>query len=666
MLNKKLLLGIFLLLIVFQSFAQNEYVETKTEAPYFKSLKSDSQIAELPLKSTDVKVNISGIIANVTIEQTYKNEGKNPIEAVYVFPMSDKAAIYSMEMIVGNRTIIAKIKEKNQARTEYEAAKANGNRTSLLEQERPNVFTMNVANINSGEEIKVKLQYTEFIIPDEGLYSFVFPTVVGPRYNTKSGVKFASTPYSKKGIKPFSTFNLGLELNSTVPITSVNCLTHKVYIDQYSDKNAILNLSNDEIYANNKDFVLNYTLKGNTIESGVQLFNDGKEQFFLAMVQPPKKIKENEIPPREYIFVVDISGSMHGFPLDVSKKLLKNLISNLKKSDQFNVVLFSGSSQKLSENSLPATNENIQKAIYLIDNQLGGGSTEILGALKTALSLPRPSKSLSRSVVIVTDGYVSVEKEAFDLIKANLNNLNVFAFGIGSSVNRYLINGLAHVGGGEPFVVLDQSKADSTATKFRNYIQTPVLSNIKIKFNGFEAYDLIYEKLPDLMAERPLIIAGKYRNNPNGSIAVSGYTGKGKFEETIQVNQEQLSDNHSALKYLWAREKIKLLDDYSSVYQSEQNTKAITQLGLSYNLMTAYTSFIAIDTKEVIDNKGKLNTVQQVLPLPEGVSNLAVGADFDLVDSFIATSDHFNRIWGIIGGFAIVIFGLLFFRKSLI
>ena len=664
--NIKFLVLLIISLLSMDATAQSEQAATKTESPYFKSPKGDMELDDLPLKSTNATVKITGMIADVSIEQTYKNDGSKTLEAIYVFPMSDKAAVYSLEMHIGTRIIVASIKERNAARQEYEKAKSDGLRASLLEQERPNVFTMNVTNICPDDIIKVVVRYTEFIVPDEGVYSFVFPTVVGPRYNAKGNkAKFAGQPYRKNGESPSSTFSLNVDLLSNIPISIAECKTHKTSIQFPSDKSASVHLSNDEIYSANRDFILNYSLKGQGIESGIQLYDHGNEKFFMAMIQPPKRVASDVIPPREYIFVVDISGSMHGFPLEVSKKLLRNLISNLKPSDQFNVVLFAGSSEVLSPVSLSANKSHIDKSIRFIDSYNGGGSTELMGALQTSLALPRASKSLSRSVVIVTDGYVTVEKEAMELIRSNLNNTNVYAFGIGSSVNRFLVNGLAHAGGGLPFVVTDESEADSIATKFRKYIQTPVLSNIQVKYDGFKAYDLTMEKLPDVMAERPVIITGKYKGNAEGKITVSGYTGKGKFNKILIVDKSLISENHNAIRYLWAREKIQALNDFGDSELDAITKSKITKLGLDYNLMTEYTSFVAVDKQQIIDREGIPVTVEQVLPMPQGVSNYAIGADFNLMGGFMATSTGvFGRWWhyllplalGLLGTFCIIIF----------
>ena len=639
-----LFLTTMFLMAVSVLLGQSENKIYKTEQPCFLIQSDNQEPIRLPLKGTSVKAKISGVIADVTILQTYHNTGKKPIEARYVFPLSDKAAVYSMEMCLSNRHIVAEIRERDQARAEYEQARNEGKHASLLEQERPNVFTINVANIMPNEIIEVEVKYTEYILPDNGVYSFIFPTTVGPRYNDNHA-RFASVPYLRSGNQGTASFDLSVDLFSSVPVSQLSCPSHKTLVMKINDCQYRVSLSTDEINRANKDFTLEYMLKGAAIASGIQLYNHGDEQFFMAMIQPPKKVLLDEIPAREYVFVVDVSGSMNGFPLEVSKDLLKKLIARLRSTDYFNVVLFAGGSASMSPFSLPATAENVDRALALINEQEGGGGTDLLSALNKCMALPRPTSNLSRSVVLVTDGYITVEKEAIGIIKEHLNECNVFTFGIGSSVNHYLINSLAQVGGGEPFVVTDVEKADSIANQFRKYIQTPVLSNISVKFNGLEAYDLIYEKIPDVMGERPIIISGKYKGKPLGKMTISGQTGKGAFEKTIFVAPHLVSPDYSALRYLWARERIKLSDDYSDGNHGPEHISKITQLGLKYNLLTAYTSFVAIDQKEIVNPGGESDLTDQANQLPAGVSELAIGADFNMVGCFVATAtSHFNKI----------------------
>ncbi len=601
----------------------------KTLSPYFFVKSDDPALDRLPLKSTSARVNISGVIADVKVTQVYKNEGKRPIEAIYVFPASTRAAVYGMEMKIGERTVIAKIKKREDARREYEQAKQEGKSASLLEQQRPNVFQMNVANIMPGDVIKVELSYTELLVPEDGVYEFVYPTVAGPRYSNQPAEsaapqdKWISNPYTHQGEAPAYDFGIAVNIAAGLPVRDIYCASHKVDIAYDGPAIAAIRLDNSEKKGGNRDYILRYRLEGEKIESGLLLYKGESENFFLLMMQPPKHITLADIPKREYIFIVDVSGSMYGYPLEISKKLLKDLIGKLRPADVFNVLLFSGGSSLMSERSLPATPENINKALAMIDNQKGGGGTELLPALKRALALPR-TKGFSRSVIIATDGYVSVETEVFDLIRKNLGDANMFTFGIGTSVNRHLLEGMARVGMGEPFVIATESEAPDKAGKFRNMIQSPVLTGIKLDFGKFEAYDVEPLSIPDVMADRPVIVFGKWRGNPKGTLTLTGTSGAGAYTAKIDVAKFKPEKTNSALKYLWARKKISVLADYEVLLSDSKRVEEVTQLGLKYNLLTAYTSFVAVDS-EVRNKDGQSTTVNQPLPLPEGVSDYAVG-----------------------------------------
>jgi Ca-activated chloride channel family protein len=630
--GKSFMTKAFLSIMVLWAGSQSQEIAqdaAKTLSPYFLVNSDDPAVDRLPLLSTSAHVNIAGVIADVKVTQAYKNEGNKAIEAIYVFPASTRAAVYAMRMTIAGRVIQAVIKERKQARADYEAAKQQGKGASLLEQQRPNVFQMNVANIMPGDTVKVEMNYTELLVPVDNVYEFAYPTVVGPRYSNKpeAGAKESDTwtqnPYLHAGQKPTYAFSIGADIKTGVPIQDIACPSHKVNISYDGPASASMTLDKSESCGGNRDFILKYRLAGNAIESGLLLYKGEKENFFLLMVQPPKRVAVADIPRREYIFVVDVSGSMNGYPLDISKGLLKNLISGLRPVDCFNVVLFAGGASVMSETSLPATAENIKRAIDVIDHQQGGGGTELVPALKRAMNLPR-AEGTSRSVIIATDGFVDVEPEAFELIRNNLNNANVFAFGIGTSVNRHLIEGMAHAGNGEPFVVTAQNSAVATAEKFREYVKSPVLTNIKCSYDGFSTYDVEPLSIPDVFAARPVIIFGKWKNRPDGSITLTGTTGRDEYRQRIDVGRVKASEGNAALRYLWARSRIATLGDFNALRGDESAVKEITALGLQYNLLTNYTSFVAIDS-EIRNKDGKSHTVKQPLPLPEGVSDLAVG-----------------------------------------
>ena len=375
--------------------------------------------------------------------------------------------------------------------------------------------------------------------------------------------------------------------------------------------------------ANNRDFILRYRLADSKIESGLLLSKGEKENFFLLTVQPPKRTAPVSLPPRDYIFVVDVSGSMNGFPIQSAKTLIRQLLGTLKPNDTFNVILFAGGSTVLSPTELTATKENLSRALDVIDREQGGGGTELLPALTQALALPATNEA-ARSIVVVTDGFVDCEAKAFDLIRNNLNRASLFAFGIGSSVNRHLIEGMARAGQGEPFIVTRPEDAESEVRKFREYVGSPLLTHIAVDFGGFAVYDVEPASVPDLLADRPTVIFGKWKNAAAGTISLRGMSGAGEYVQQFPVGEIKPIESTNALAYLWARARIASLSDYSHLSRTDERVKAVTNLGLTYNLLTAYTSFVAVD--DVVRNPGKnAQSVKQPLPLPAGVENSAVG-----------------------------------------
>jgi Ca-activated chloride channel family protein len=624
-----LMILIGLLAVAGTAYGQQGEHTDRTLSPYFFVLSDDPGLDQLPLKSTTMKADIAGVIANVLVTQTYKNEGARPLEAIYIFPASTRAAVYGMKMTIGDRVITAKIRKREEARREYEQAKHQGKSASLLEQQRPNVFQMNVVNILPSDIITVELRYTELLTPTDRVYEFVYPALVGPRYANQSSAesppseRWVENPYLHEGERPTYTFGAAVTIAAGLPIQHVTCPSHEVSIDYDGPSRVALALDPEEKHAGNRDFIVKYRLAGGTVESGLLLFEGEKENFFLLMVQPPKRVAHSQIPSREYIFIVDVSGSMHGFPLNTSKKLLKNLIGRLRPTDRFNVLLFAGRFFLMSERSVPANPKTIRHAIDIIEHQRGGGGTELLPALKKALSLPS-TEGYSRSIVIATDGYVTVETEAFDLIRNNLGDANVFTFGIGSSVNRYIIEGMARAGMGEPYIVTGSGEAQKKAEQFRKLIQSPVLTGVGVNFGRLEVYDVEPPSIPDVLADRPVIVFGKYRGIPEEAIHIQGIAGDRPFTRDIDVSTAIPAATNTALRYLWARHRIAHLSDYNKLKPNDDRVGEITELGLRYNLLTAYTSFVAIDTR-IRRKDGHAVTVKQPLPLPQGVSDLAVG-----------------------------------------
>ena len=626
------LLSALALLALLPAAAAEPQPATRSLAPYFVVEGGTPGAEALPLKRTEVEATIVGVIADVRVTQVYRNEGETPIDARYVFPASTRAAVYALRLRVGDRAVDAQIREKQQARREFEQVKREGKSASLLEQKRPNVMQMAIANVLPGDEIAVDLRYTETIVPTDGSYRFVFPTVVGPRYNGGATAEGASEshqaetwiaqPTLRTGVRSNATLALSATVKSPLPIKTIRSPSHTLQVNGEGSREVRIELPAGAAHAD-RDVVIDYTLAGQAIDAGLLVHEGPDANYFLLLAQPPARVAAAEIVPREYVFIVDVSGSMHGFPLATAKTLLRELIGRLRPSDTFNVIPFAGGHSALHPASVPASSENIARAIRFLDGQNGSGGTELLPALRTALGMPA-DEGRARTFVVVTDGYVTIEKEAFELVRASLGKANLFAFGIGSSVNRFLIEGLARAGQGEPFFVLNAQQAEAEAARLRTMIEQPVLTRVRVKFDGFDAYEVDPPQVPDLFAQRPILVSGKFRGKAKGRIEIEGVAAGGAVRMPIDVERAAVRDDSPALRYLWARGRIALLGDFSKLGRDDDAVREITRLGLAHNLLTDTTSFIAVD--QVVRNPGgNATAVDQPLPLPQGVSNLAVG-----------------------------------------
>ncbi len=646
--------------------SQENSQEEEILAPYFiiKGTNEDPSLLEhFPLKATNVVSNINGVIAETYVTQTYVNEGSIPINASYVFPANSNVAVHGMKMIIGNEMITARIQEKEEAKKEYEEAKSEGKSASLMEQKRPNVFTMDVANIMPGDTVSIELHYTELINPRENIYEFVFPTVVGPRYaapkesgndTSVSGTSdddsvsdgdagstasdhntgapkdsdddWVSSPYLEDGTAIPGDYNITVNLSTGVPIAEITSKSHDIRIHQENASTAQITLADFDNYAGNRDFILKYRLAGEEVHSGLVLSQGQEENFFMLTVQPPERYEPDDIPPREYIFVLDVSGSMFGYPLDTAKDLLKSLVKDLRETDSFNLILFANESVLLSPESLPATAQNIKAATRLIDEQKGGGGTSLLPALENAITIPKQENS-ARSIVIITDGYISNDSEVISCITSNMNDASFFSFGIGTSVNDCLIKQIAGCGMGESFIVTDSEDAAESASNFRAYIEAPLLTDISVTYKGFDVYDVETSTPSILYASRPIILFGKWRGTPKGTVTVTGQAGGEEYRQEITVEETASDTESEALRYLWARTRLDRVTGYGNIRNDESVKKEVVELGIKYNMVTPYTSFIAVS--EMIRNpEGDSADVDQPLPLPQRVSGLAVGGGY--------------------------------------
>jgi Ca-activated chloride channel family protein len=594
-----------------------------------------------PLKHTDVKAQISGFLSRVVVTQEFENPFKEKIEAVYTFPLPQDAAVDDMTMVVGERTVRGKILRREEARAVYEAAKTNGQTASLLDQERPNIFTQSVANILPGEQIKITISYVETLKYEDGSYEFVFPMVVGPRYvpgapTGAQGNGFAPdttqvpdasrvTPQPvAEGMRAGHDVSIDVSLDAGVPIDALNSKTHDVTVERPDDRRAIVRLK-DQATIPNKDFVLRYDVAGKKIADALLTHSSDKGGFFTLILQPPDRVTAADVMPKELVFVLDTSGSMSGFPIEKAKETMKLALDNLYPYDTFNLITFSGDEHILFPEPVPATKDNLAKAQAFLESRTGGGGTEMMKAIRASMD-PSDAQGHVRIVVFMTDGYVGNDMEIIGEVQKH-PNARVFSFGIGNSVNRFLLDSMAKYGRGEvEYVGLDDD-GSAAARRMHERVRNPLLTDISIDWNGLPVADVYPKTVPDLFSAKPVVLTGRYTGNARGTIRLKGKMAGRDVVREIPVDFSS-SQQHDVLATLWARTRVDDLmsQDFKGAQRGtmqDEVRQAITQLGLDYRLMTQFTSFVAVEEMIVTDG-GQPRRIDVPVEVPQGVNRAAV------------------------------------------
>ncbi|HXI26358.1 MAG TPA: VIT and VWA domain-containing protein [Pyrinomonadaceae bacterium] len=597
--------------------------------------------AVCPLKHTDVKAQISGFLSRVTVTQEFENPFKEKIEAVYTFPLPQNAAVDDMTMVVGDRTVRGKILRREEAQAVYEAAKNNGQTASLLAQERPNIFTQSVANILPGEQIKITISYVETLKYENGSYEFVFPMVVGPRYVPGNSTGAQSTGFAPDtdrvpdasritpqpapaGMRAGHDISIDVMLDAGVPLDGLNSKTHEVVIERPDDRRARVALK-DQATIPNKDFILRYDVAGKQISDALLTHSTGHSGFFTLILQPPERVTAEDVTPKELVFVLDTSGSMSGFPIEKAKETMKLALDNLYPYDTFNLITFSGDEHILFPEPVPATKENLAKAQAFLETRQGGGGTEMMKAIRASMD-PSDKQDHVRIVCFMTDGYVGNDMEIIGEVQKH-PNARVFSFGIGNSVNRFLLDGMAKYGRGEVEYVGLNDDGSAAARRMHERIRNPLLTDISVDWNGLAVSDVYPKMIPDLFGAKPVILSGKYSGNGKGVIRLKGKMSGRDFVREIPVDFSS-TEQHDVLATLWARNRVD--DLMSQDFQGAQLgtmkddvKQAVTQLGLDYRLMTQFTSFVAVEEMIVTDG-GQPRRVDVPVEVPEGVNREAI------------------------------------------
>jgi Ca-activated chloride channel family protein len=593
--------------------------------------KVDQKEIPMPLKHTDVRASVSGYIGDVEVTQQFLNPYSSKIEAVYLFPLPHNAAVHDFIMTIGERRIRGIIRERKEAEQIYQEAKRQGYVASLLTEERPNLFTQSVANIEPGQEIDVNIKYIHTLSYVDGWYEFVFPMVVGPRFNpaaTSEGVgavargKSASSgqgtevSYLAPGERTAHDISLSVDIDAGVSIEEFECKTHEVIHENSSPEHLTVSLSSGDSLPN-RDFVLRYRVAGEQIKPTLLTHRDERGSFFSLTLFPPKDLASLPRQPLEMVFVIDCSGSMDGRPIAQAKAAVERGLSLLQPGDSFQVISFSMSASKFGARPLEATTANIQRAIAYVDSLQGEGGTMMIEGIKAALDFPHDPQRL-RFVCFLTDGYIGNEAEILSEIRKRLGPSRIFSFGIGSAVNRYLIEHMGKAGRGAVAYLEPNDEAAQIMEDFFERISHPALTDVRIDWGGLRVAEVFPGQLPDLFVGRPLVVTGRFRGDATAPIRLTGNAGGEQLQFEVPVTATGTATTNNGLASIWARMKIAELAE-QSIYEPNPNWAGqIKKVALDYSLMSSFTAFIAVDsTRRTAGTQG--TTVPVSVPVPDGV-----------------------------------------------
>ena len=585
----------------------------------------------LPLQHTAVDASVAGHVGTVKVRQRFENPFDTKIEAVYVFPLPERAAVSEFLMVIGDRTIRGIVREKEEAEAIYRHARAQGYRASLLVQRRPNVFEQKVANIEPGRAIDVDITYFHTLNYRDGWYSFVFPMVVGPRYNPPGHAEpIGAVPRGGGATNPGGTavqylppdersghdIGIRVRIDAGVTIEEIRS-SHEITSTRERPESASLTLAQGTAIPN-RDFVLDFRVAGRTVKSNLLTYTNPEngEGFFTLMLIPPLDAVTVARRPMEMVFVIDCSGSMDGRPLVQAKEAVATAFARLEPTDTFQIIRFSDRASQFGRAPLPASEQNLAAARRYLSELDSDGGTQMIEGIRAALDFPH-SRTHFRFVSFMTDGYIGNESEILAAVHRRVGASRIFSFGVGSSVNRYLLERMAKAGRGvAAYLGLDDSAEDVMAAFF-DRVSRPALTDIEIDWGGMTVSETYPARLPDLFVGRPLVVAGKFRGRAR-EIAVSGTAGESR--RTLTPNASPGSTAGPSIAKVWARSKIADLADRQIAGGDPDGElrDAITRVALRHKLASAYTSFIAVDSSRRTEGSHGV-TIQQAVPVPDGV-----------------------------------------------
>ena len=588
---------------------------------------------DVPLEHTDVRITVDGFLAEATVTQRFRNPYPSKIEAVYLFPLPTGAAVSAMRITSGDRVIEGEIAERQKATQIYEAARARGQIAALLSQERPNLFTQSVANLEPHATIDVTLHYVQRLDYDTGGYTVVFPMVAGPRYLPSATIKAAAGEAAAiqpavlpAGMRSSHDISLSVELDAGVPIADVASPSHQIAVARPAGSAARARITiqpGDTVP--NKDFVLRYRVAGAAPAFGALAYRAATgDGSFVLVAQPPASAAAAQIAAREIIFVLDTSSSMRGAPLDKAKQLIRAVLADLRPDDTYQIIRFDDTASALGAAPIANRPRNRELTLEWLAALDAGGATEMTTGIAAALAVPHDPLRL-RIVAFVTDGYVGNEDDIIRLVAAHGGEARLFAFGVGSAVNRYLLEEDAAAGRGAAHVVRpDEPTADAVAA-FERRIDAPVLTDIAIDWGGLAVADVTPRAVPDLFAGQPLAVSGHYARAGRASVTVHGKQAGRDVAFTVPVELPERAPDHPAIATVWARERIAELSRRLVRKADADIEHQITALSIAHHVLTRFTAFVAVDRSHVTAG-GPARRVAVPVEVPDAVAAIAAGA----------------------------------------
>ncbi len=608
-----------------------------------EAITAQGEVSALPMLKSDVTVRISGDLATVSLIQTFHNPNEGDLSARYLFPLPDDAAVYNMLYKVGDLVVEGQIRERHVAQAGFDQAKAEGKQAALLTQHKPNVFTQDIANLPGGETVQVEIRYAQPVPMLDGAYTWHFPMVVGPRYQPGDAGSLpgaapalsqwtvaASTEVTLPETIDADRVRLRVLLDGGAPVSGIQSPSHPVVITEDGAQHRTVNLASDRTL-DNKDFVLTYRLGGEQLAAAVNTNGDGGEGVVSLLLSPPTSIPAERQIPRELVFVLDTSCSMSGAPMDTSRLFMEEALKTLGKDDSFRLLNFSSSVGALSDEPLRATPENLKLAYKHLQRLDAGGGTDMRLGIEAALG-QEAEPGVMRIVVFLTDGYIGNEGDIIPLVERLRGDARLFSLGVGSSVNRWLLEELARAGRGVARIVLDDDAAKDAARALAQRIAAPALTDLQIVWGDAPVEQVSPARLPDLFMGQPVRVLARYTRGGRYPVILRGRQGDEIVELRVDLVLPERSDGGAALPTLWARSLIQdRMIDYLSPFADPARRQAleqeITSLGLEHHLITQWTSFVAVAHEAQLAQRGG-PTLNVVTPTPHGVSSYGGGGGF--------------------------------------